>query len=174
MEKVIIEQVRKSFISKHGPQEVLANIDLIIDAGEFICLLGPSGCGKTTLMNLIAGFERPTGGTVKIDGQPVSEPNPKHITIFQDYGLFPWRTVLDNVTFGLEAKGITGSAAQATAREYLQLVGLSAAAGQFPRQLSGGMKQRVAIARALAVEPDILLMDEPFGALCIYPLPAAG
>lgn len=165
MEKVVIEQVGKTFISSNGPQEVLVNINLTIDAGDFICLLGPSGCGKTTLMNLIAGFERPTAGTVRIDGQLVSEPNPKHMTIFQDYGLFPWRTVLDNITFGLEAKGIAGRQAQATAREYLELVGLTAAAGQFPRQLSGGMKQRVAIARALAVEPDILLMDEPFGAL---------
>ncbi|GBG54772.1 nitrate ABC transporter ATP-binding protein [Sporomusaceae bacterium FL31] len=165
MEKVIIEQVSKTFISTHGLQEVLSNITLTIDDGDFICLLGPSGCGKTTLMNLIAGFERPTSGTVIIDGELVIQPNPKHITIFQDYGLFPWRTVLANVTFGLEAKGITRTQAQATAMEYLELVGLTAAAGQFPRQLSGGMKQRVAIARALAVEPDILLMDEPFGAL---------
>ncbi len=166
MEKVIIEQVSKTFISNSNvPQEVLSGINLTINTGEFLCLLGPSGCGKTTLMNLIAGFEKPTTGSVKIDGKLVTQPHPKHITIFQDYGLFPWRTVLDNVLFGLEAKGIKGNNAINLANEYLELVGLLAAAEQFPRQLSGGMKQRVAIARALAVEPDILLMDEPFGAL---------
>lgn len=166
MEKVIIEQVSKTFISNSNvPQEVLADINLTINTGEFLCLLGPSGCGKTTLMNLIAGFEKPTTGSVKIDGKLVTQAHPKHITIFQDYGLFPWRTVLDNVLFGLEAKGIKGNNAINLANEYLELVGLLAAAEQFPRQLSGGMKQRVAIARALAVEPDILLMDEPFGAL---------
>lgn len=166
MEKIVVQNVRKSFINNQRlPQLVLDDLSLTINSGEFICLLGPSGCGKTTLMNLIAGFDKPTEGSVEIDGQPVTCPNPKHITIFQDYGLFPWRTVLDNVLFGLEAKGIKGTAAKELANQYLELVGLTAAAGQFPRQLSGGMKQRVAIARALAVEPDILLMDEPFGAL---------
>jgi NitT/TauT family transport system ATP-binding protein len=166
MEKIVVKNVTKSFINNQKlPQLVLDNLSLTINSGEFICLLGPSGCGKTTLMNLIAGFDKPTEGTVEIDGQLVTRPNPKHITIFQDYGLFPWRTVLDNVLFGLEAKGIKGKAAKELADQYLELVGLTTAAGQFPRQLSGGMKQRVAIARALAVEPDILLMDEPFGAL---------
>jgi len=166
MDKVKIERVSKIFTSQDNvPQTVLAEIDLIIKDGEFLCLLGPSGCGKTTLMNLIAGFEKPTTGSVTIDDQLVVRPHPKHITIFQDYGLFPWRTVLDNVLFGLEAKGISKKEARKIAGEYLELVGLTAAAEQFPRQLSGGMKQRVSIARALAVEPDILLMDEPFGAL---------
>jgi len=166
MEKIVVKNVMKRFINNQKlPQLVLDDLSLTINSGEFICLLGPSGCGKTTLMNLIAGFDKPTEGTVEIDGQLVTHPNPKHITIFQDYGLFPWRTVLDNVLFGLEAKGIKGKAAKELADQYLELVGLTTAAGQFPRQLSGGMKQRVAIARALAVEPDILLMDEPFGAL---------
>lgn len=166
MEKIVVKNVTKRFINNQKlPQLVLADLSLTINSGEFICLLGPSGCGKTTLLNLIAGFDKPTEGTVEIDGQLVTRPNPKHITIFQDYGLFPWRTVLDNVLFGLEAKGIKGKAAKELADQYLELVGLTTAAGQFPRQLSGGMKQRVAIARALAVEPDILLMDEPFGAL---------
>ena len=166
MEKVKIKQVSKTFISNDNiPQRVLSDINLTIDDGEFICLLGPSGCGKTTLMNLIAGFEKPTTGSVTIDDQLVLRPHPKHITIFQDYGLFPWRSVLDNVLFGLEAKGIKKNEARSIAKEYLELVGLTTAANQFPRQLSGGMKQRVSIARALAVEPDILLMDEPFGAL---------
>jgi NitT/TauT family transport system ATP-binding protein len=166
MDKVRIEQVSKTFISNDNvPQTVLSEVNLRITDGEFLCLLGPSGCGKTTLMNLIAGFEKPTTGSIIIDGQLVVRPHPKHITIFQDYGLFPWRTVLDNVLFGLEAKGIEKKEARKIAKDYLDLVGLTAAAEQFPRQLSGGMKQRVSIARALAVEPDILLMDEPFGAL---------
>lgn len=166
MEKIVVKNVTKSFINNQKlPTLVLDEISLTVNSGEFICLLGPSGCGKTTLLNLIAGFDKPTEGLVEIDGQPVTRPNPKHITIFQDYGLFPWRTVLDNVLFGLSAKGVKGKAAQELAAQYLELVGLTAAAGQFPRQLSGGMKQRVTIARALAMEPDILLMDEPFGAL---------
>jgi len=166
MKKVRIENISKSFISNDNVlQEVLADINLTIENGEFLCLLGPSGCGKTTLMNLIAGFEQPTRGRVIIDNQTVLRPHSKHITIFQDYGLFPWRTVLDNVVFGLEAKGMQKKEARDIASEYLELVGLTAAAKQFPKQLSGGMKQRVSIARALAVEPDILLMDEPFGAL---------
>ena len=166
MAKIEIKNIYKSFPGTKGKQlDVLVNVNLQIESGEFLCLLGPSGCGKTTLMNMMAGFEQPTGGTLTIDGLPVTRPNPKHITIFQDYGLFPWRNVLGNVSFGLEAKGIKGKAAREKAEEYLELVGLTEFAGSFPRQLSGGMKQRVAIARALAVEPDILFMDEPFAAL---------
>ena len=166
MAKIEINNIYKSFPGTKGKQlDVLVDVNLQIESGEFLCLLGPSGCGKTTLMNLMAGFEQPTGGTLTIDGLPVTRPNPKHITIFQDYGLFPWRNVLGNVSFGLEAKGIKGKAARERAEAYLELVGLTEFAGSFPRQLSGGMKQRVAIARALAVEPDILFMDEPFAAL---------
>lgn len=166
MAKIAINNLYKSFTNTKGERlDVLVDVNLQIESGEFLCLLGPSGCGKTTLMNVMAGFEQPTGGTLTIDGLPVTGPNPKHITIFQDYGLFPWRNVLGNVIFGLEAKGIKGKAAREKAEEYLELVGLTQFAGSFPRQLSGGMKQRVAIARALAVEPDILFMDEPFAAL---------
>lgn len=164
--KIAIANVAKSFPDVRREQlAVLVDINLEIATGEFLCLLGPSGCGKTTLMNLMAGFEQPTSGTLTIDGLPVDRPNPKHITIFQDYGLFPWRNVLDNVILGLEAKGMKSKEARAKAEEYLELVGLSQFARSFPGQLSGGMKQRVAIARALAVEPDILFMDEPFAAL---------
>ena len=113
----------------------------------------------------MAGFEQPSAGTLTIDGRPVTGPDPDHILIFQDYGLFPWRTVLGNVLFGLEARGVAPVQARARAQETLQLVGLSAAAGKHPHELSGGMKQRVAIARALAVEPSVLFMDEPFAAL---------
>jgi NitT/TauT family transport system ATP-binding protein len=166
MAKIEINNMAKSFPDARGNKlDVLVDVNLQIEAGEFLCLLGPSGCGKTTLMNLMAGFEQPTAGSLTIDDLPINQPNPKHITIFQDYGLFPWRNVLGNVTFGLEAKGIKGRAAQVKAEEYLELVGLTNFAKSFPSQLSGGMKQRVAIARALAVEPDILFMDEPFAAL---------
>ncbi|WP_425060077.1 Aliphatic sulfonates import ATP-binding protein SsuB [Sporomusa carbonis] len=166
MAKIAIKNLHKSFQDAQGNQlDVLTDITITVAAGEFLCLLGPSGCGKTTLMNLMAGFEQATKGSLTIDDRPVTGPNPKHITIFQDYGLFPWRNVLGNVVFGLEAKGIRGAAARKKAEEYLELVGLSQFAGSFPSQLSGGMKQRVAIARALAVEPDIIFMDEPFAAL---------
>ncbi|HWR06477.1 ABC transporter ATP-binding protein [Sporomusa sp.] len=166
MAKIEINNLCKSFQDTQGESlDVLVDVNLEIAAGEFLCLLGPSGCGKTTLMNLMAGFEKPTQGTLTIDGLPVSRPDPKHITIFQDYGLFPWRNVLGNVVFGLEAKGMNKKAAKEKAEEYLELVGLSQFSRSFPGQLSGGMKQRVAIARALAVEPDIIFMDEPFAAL---------
>lgn len=166
MAKITAVNVNKYYMTNEGEnRQVLADINLTVEAGRFLCLLGPSGCGKTTLMNLMAGFEAVSSGQLLIDGNPVKEPNPKHITIFQDYGLFPWRNVLENVLFGLEAKGIKGMAARRKAEEYLELVGLAAFAGSFPQQLSGGMKQRVSIARALAVEPDILFMDEPFAAL---------
>jgi len=164
--KIRLDGVEKRFRSARGGELVaLSRLDLEIGAGEFVCLVGPSGCGKTTLINLMAGFDRPTAGTVAIDGRPVTGPDPDHIMIFQDYGLYPWKTVLGNVIFGLQAKGVKGSAARERARAYLDLVGLSKFAGSHPHELSGGMKQRVAIARALAVEPSVLFMDEPFAAL---------
>ena len=161
--------VRGAGVSFRAPsgedRPVLSAVDLQVGPGELVSLLGPSGCGKTTLMNLMAGFLRPTVGSVAIDGVPVSGPDPRRVVIFQDYGLFPWRTVLGNVLFALESRGERGAAARAKALHFLQLVGLAEAADQHPHQLSGGMKQRVAIARALAVRPEVLFMDEPFGAL---------
>ena len=143
----------------------LDHISLQIEKGEFICLLGPSGCGKTTLMNSIAGFETLTEGSITIDGQKVKAPSEKYVTIFQNYGLLPWRTVEKNVELGLETLKVPKQERKQIAMKYLQLVGLENFAKRHPAQLSGGQQQRVAIARGLAVDPEILCMDEPFGAL---------
>ena len=164
--KIRLQGVEKRFRSAKGEEQIaLSQLDLEIATGEFVCLVGPSGCGKTTLTNLMAGFERPTSGEVLIGGRPVAGPDPDHIMIFQDYGLYPWRTVLGNVLFGLQAKGIPADQARAKALATLELVGLQHSTGKHPHELSGGMKQRVSIARALAVEPSVLFMDEPFAAL---------
>ena len=143
----------------------LDHISLQIEKGEFICLLGPSGCGKTTLMNSIAGFETLTEGSITIDGQKVKAPSEKYVTIFQNYGLLPWRTVEKNVELGLETLKVPKQERKQIAMKYLQLVGLESFAKRHSAQLSGGQQQRVAIARGLAVDPEILFMDEPFGAL---------
>lgn len=164
--KISLHGVEKRFISAQGiDQAALSRVDLEIGAGEFVCLVGPSGCGKTTLINLMAGFEQPSSGTVVIDGKPVTAPDPDHIMIFQDYGLFPWKTVLDNVQFGLRSRGLAVTEAKERALASLDLVDLRQSANKHPHELSGGMKQRVAIARALAVKPTVLFMDEPFAAL---------
>jgi NitT/TauT family transport system ATP-binding protein len=164
--KIILHEAEKHYSSPLGEDVIaLAPVNLEIAKGEFVCLVGPSGCGKTTLINLMAGFEKTTAGTVTIDGRPVKGTDPDHIMIFQDYGLYPWRTVLGNVLFALEAKGLKKNEATEKATEYIELVGLTKFTESFPHQLSGGMKQRVAIARALAVEPSVLFLDEPFGAL---------
>jgi NitT/TauT family transport system ATP-binding protein len=164
--KIRLSSVEKRFKSGRDELQIAVSLlDLDIKNGEFVCLVGPSGCGKTTLINLMAGFEKPSAGSVSIDGRTVSGPDPDHIMIFQDYGLYPWRTVLGNVLFGLQAKGIPAGEARDRALATLELVGLRQAADKHPHELSGGMKQRVAIARALAVEPSVLFMDEPFAAL---------
>ena len=143
----------------------LDHINLAIERGEFICLLGPSGCGKTTLLNAIAGFEKVTSGTITIDGTQVTKPDTRYVTIFQNYGLLPWRTVEKNVALPLETKHLDKQEQEKRIEHYLELVGLSDFKDRHPHQLSGGQQQRVAIARALAVNPDILFMDEPFAAL---------
>ncbi|MBM7582689.1 NitT/TauT family transport system ATP-binding protein [Caldicoprobacter guelmensis] len=163
---ISIEKVSKAFTLKDkSTLTVLDKVDLYIKEGEFICLLGPSGCGKSTLLNLIAGFDTPSTGTIKIDGDTVTQPSIDRIVIFQNYGLLPWRNVIKNVELGLEAKKLKRKERRQIAEEYIKLVGLSDYKMHHPPQLSGGMQQRVALARALAVEPKILLMDEPFGAL---------
>jgi len=149
----------------YGSFVAVENVTLDVDDGEFICLLGPSGCGKTTVLNAIAGFVYPTDGAVAVHGRPVEGPGADRGMVFQEYGLFPWFTVKQNVEYGPRLKGVGGEALRTLSRHYLELVQLADFADRYPNQLSGGMRQRVAIARALANQPSILLMDEPFGAL---------
>jgi NitT/TauT family transport system ATP-binding protein len=160
-----IRGVRKVF--RTGGQEVVAldGIDLDVAQGELVCLLGPSGCGKSTLLNAIAGFAPPTAGTIVADGQPVVAPGPARAMVFQEYALFPWMTVEANVAFGLEMKGTPPAERRARVDALLGMLHLQDFRARFPKDLSGGMRQRVAIARVLAIDPPMLLMDEPFGAL---------
>ena len=158
-----IKNVCKSFASTN--KEVLRDIDLKIDEGEFVCLLGPSGCGKSTLLNLIAGLDKPDSGEIFFGGKPVTEPGPDRTMIFQEAALFPWLSVIDNVKFGMKAAGIPKEERDAHAMKYLAMVNLASCRNYHPSQLSCGMKQRVAIARALAMNSRALLMDEPFAAL---------
>ena len=170
MAYINVKNIYKNFVriddnGTNSVVNVLNDVSFGIEKGEFVCLLGFSGCGKSTLLNLLAGFEQPPRGTIEIDGKVVSKPSPNYITIFQHYGLLPWKNVLRNVELGLESQSISKEQRESIARHYLELVGLKGYENQFPAQLSGGQLQRVAIARGLAVNPDILFMDEPFGAL---------
>lgn len=160
-----VDDVSKQYVQGKKTFQALDHVSLGIRKGEFICLLGPSGCGKTTLLNSIAGFESVNSGSIHIDENEVKKPSIKNVTIFQNYGLLPWRTVQKNVELGLECKKLSGQERHEIAGKYIALVGLSDFTKSHPNQLSGGMQQRVAIARALAVDPDIIFMDEPFGAL---------
>jgi NitT/TauT family transport system ATP-binding protein len=148
-----------------GAVVAIKSVDLHVSRGEFVCLLGPSGCGKSTLLDIIAGLEPPTTGDIIVEGQVMHGPSPKLAMVFQPMSLFPWRTALANVELGLELKGVGADARRQTAMAMIELVGLRGFEDKYPSQLSGGMNQRIAIARALALDPDILLMDEPFGAL---------
>jgi NitT/TauT family transport system ATP-binding protein len=164
--KLRLEGLTKHFArGSEAPLVVLDRLDLAVPNLEFIAVVGPSGCGKSTLLRIIDGLEKPDGGRVVIDGAPVDGPGPGRAMVFQSFDLFPWRTALDNIAFGLEMMRITAEERQRTSRHYLELVGLRGFEKTYPHQLSGGMQQRVGIARALATKPDILLMDEPFGAL---------
>jgi NitT/TauT family transport system ATP-binding protein len=162
-----VEQVSKDFSlrGRAGVLNVLHEISLDIAQGELVVLLGPSGCGKSTLLNIIAGFLPPSAGRILHDGIPVSKPDRRRTVVFQDYALFPWMTVQKNVEFGLKAQAVEPAARARIARDFLTLVKLAGFEDRYPYEISGGMKQRAAIARALAPDPDILLMDEPFGAL---------
>ena len=150
---------------RYGANEALRGANLRIMAGEFVCLLGASGCGKSTLLRLVAGFEAPSAGRLVVAGKPVTGPGPDRGMVFQDYGLFPWLTVRDNVGFGPKARGLPAPEVARIADRFTAMVGLERFATAFPHQLSGGMKQRVAIARVLANDAKLVLMDEPFGAL---------
>jgi NitT/TauT family transport system ATP-binding protein len=143
----------------------LSNINLTIEDEQFVCFVGPSGCGKTTLLNILAGLDRPTEGEIILNGRPVNETGPDRIMVFQENALFPWLKVLDNVEFGLKMVGIPKNKRQERAMHYLDMMQLAKFAEAYTYQLSGGMKQRVAIARALVMDPEVLLMDEPFAAL---------
>lgn len=161
-----IKDIKKSFPLKNNERlEVLDNINLEVEKGSFVSIVGPSGCGKSTLLYLIAGLEKLDEGLITVAGKEVKKPGPDRVVVFQEDGLFPWLTVLDNVTYGLKIKGQSKEEMQNKAKDILQMVHLSNYADSYPHQLSGGMKQRVSIARALVMEPDILLMDEPFSAL---------
>jgi NitT/TauT family transport system ATP-binding protein len=160
-----IRGLTKRFAVGDDEIEALAPIDLTIAQGEFVCLIGASGCGKSTLLRIIAGFEEPTTGEVSVLGKPITGPGSDRGMVFQDYALFPWMTVRQNIGFGPRQRGLLRSEIKAVADEFVKLVGLERFADRYPSQLSGGMKQRVAIARVLANDAAILLMDEPFGAL---------
>ncbi len=162
---VKVDHATKQFVSKKGTVTALEDINLEIRDGEFVCLLGPSGCGKTTLLRMIGGLDVPTSGTVEIDGRIVDGPSPKMTMVFQEYSLYPWRTIASNVGFGLEMMGVPKDERERAVMSHLELVGLQDFANSYPYELSGGMRQRAAVARALASEPAVMLMDEPFGAL---------
>ena len=163
--KVKIDNVRRVFNTRNGEMIALNGVSLDIMENEFICVVGPSGCGKSTLLNIIAGLLEPTSGKVYCDGKEVTGTGTERGVVFQQYALFPWMTVKKNVMFGLNLKGIKGKEAEDIAMKYIKMVQLEDFVDHYPKELSGGMKQRVAIARAYAVNPSILLMDEPFGAL---------
>jgi len=158
-----VRGLRMQFAGKAAPIVVLDSIDLEVVRGEFVCIVGPSGCGKSTLLNIIAGFLKPTAGEVLVNGTQVSGPNPQRIFVFQENGVFPWLTVEQNIGFGLDR--LSPDEKAPIIQRYLDMVGLNKFEKLYPRELSGGMRQRVEIARALAANPDIIYMDEPFGAL---------
>jgi NitT/TauT family transport system ATP-binding protein len=160
-----IRGVTKRFAVGDDEVEALAPIDLIIPQGQFVCLIGASGCGKSTLLRIIAGFEEPTTGDALIFGRPITGPGSDRGMVFQDYALFPWMTVRENISFGPRQRQLPRGEIKNTTDEFIRMVGLERFADRYPSQLSGGMKQRVAIARVLANNANILLMDEPFGAL---------
>jgi len=165
--RIVLDKVCKAFATPTGLLAAVEDVSLTVHNGEFISIIGPSGCGKTTLLNMIAGLQVPTSGTLLLDGKPITTPGADRGVIFQDYGVFPWLTVKDNIAFGLtlRANRLPAAEREQIVRRYIDLMGLSGFENAYPKTLSGGMKQRVALARAYAVKSEFLLMDEPFGAL---------
>jgi NitT/TauT family transport system ATP-binding protein len=162
---IVVSQVNKVFQTAEREVVALKDINLEIPQGQFVCLLGPSGCGKSTLLNAVAGFAPPSSGSITADGRLVTAPGPERGMVFQEYALFPWMTVADNVAFGLQIKGQPRDQINATVDKLLTMLSLQDFRNRYPKDLSGGMRQRVAIARVLALDSPIMLMDEPFGAL---------
>jgi NitT/TauT family transport system ATP-binding protein len=160
-----LSDVWKTFDKAGRSVEALQGVSVAIARNEFAAILGPSGCGKSTLLNMVAGFDAPTRGAVRFDGEPVRTPSPRRAVVFQEPALFPWYNVLDNITFGLRTRGLAPSSYRERVRTIVEQVGLQGFESHYPAELSGGMKQRVGIARALAHDPEVLLMDEPFAAL---------
>ncbi|GIP39833.1 ABC transporter ATP-binding protein [Paenibacillus sp. J31TS4] len=164
--RVVVDGVSKTFRDKKGKEvTALSQIDFAINKEEFVVLVGPSGCGKSTLLNIVGGLLSPTEGGVYFEGLSAKQDDPRLGIVFQEIALFPWRTVIDNIAFGLEEMGVGKKERLEKAKVYLDMVGLTGFEQAYPKQLSGGMRQRAGIARALAIEPDLLLMDEPFSAL---------
>jgi sulfonate transport system ATP-binding protein len=163
--KVTVKDFGLSYDTLEGAVEAVRDASIHVDPGEFVSIIGPSGCGKSTLLNAVAGFLKPTRGEVAVDGDPVARPSADRGMVFQQYSLFPWKTVRENVEFGLKMKGMERSKRETSSRTLLGLAGLLAFENQYPENLSGGMKQRVGIIRALATGPKVLLLDEPFGSL---------
>ncbi len=164
---VSIQDVSKVYPTPRGPYTVLENISLTVKEGEFVCVIGHSGCGKSTLLNMVSGFAQPTKGTVTVAGKTITEPGPERMVVFQNYALLPWLSVFDNVYLAVDSVHQKKSEQEkrAIVRDHLAMVGLTEAVEKKPTQISGGMKQRVSIARALAIRPEVLILDEPFGAL---------
>jgi len=166
MGELVIQNLARTFPRENGTTlTAIENLSLTVHDKEFVCILGPSGCGKTTLLRMIAGLDTASSGEILLDGERITGINPKVGIVFQEYSLFPWRSVIDNIAFGLEMRGFARTERERVAEQYLDLVGLTQFRESYPSELSGGMRQRVAVARALALEPVVLLMDEPFGAL---------
>ena len=165
--RVVLSHIYKSFESPRGRIEVVEDVSFELRDGNFVALVGPSGCGKTTMLNMIAGFEQPDEGTLTFDGEPIRAPHHDRGVIFQEYGVFPWLTARENILFGLKLKAnrLPAQERNAIADRYIRLMRLDGFEDNYPRTLSGGMRQRLAIARTYAVNPQVLLMDEPFGAL---------
>jgi NitT/TauT family transport system ATP-binding protein len=163
--KIVIDGVAKRFERDGDAVAALSRVSLDVADGEFVSIVGPSGCGKSTLLYMIGGFLAPTEGRLEANGHPISGPGTDRGIVFQEYALFPWLTVYDNIAFALQRRGLPRKACDEVVGRYLDIMGLQGFAHRFPRELSGGMKQRVALARTFAYEPDILLLDEPFGAL---------